>query len=282
MRALGKISVSLLILFAILGFFLSVDTLIKTVTFSVNHKNIIINALPKSGSTYIRDVISDNTSYKSVSILPGFKSISPKFCSITQFFGQPNLLGKQHLRAPIDVSVDHLGPPKMDMDQLKKFTDRKIVHIRDPRAALLSYIHYINKHKESAHVNPPRPPGYYQLSFNEQLDWGIDNLLPLMVDWIENWLKYKESEDLKKNGFKILITTYDELVADQQALYNKILDFYNIPYEKFKTPNLSKENIANFRKGDDNEWREVFSEQQKQRIAAIVPASLLRQFNWEN
>lgn len=276
-----KIAITLGISLSLGGFMIGAYGLIHGFTFGVNQQNIIIDALPKSGSTYIRTVLSTGLTYRNLSILPSMRVHSPKFFSIPQFYADGKHLGVQHLRAPIDVSVNHLGPPKMDMDQLKKFTDRKIVHIRDPRPAFLSYMHYINKHKENAHVNPPRPPGYYQLSFNEQLDWGIDNLLPLMVDWIENWLNYKESEDLKSNGFKILITTYDELVADQHALYNKILAFYNIPSTKFQFPNLSKENVVNFRKGDDSEWREVLTEQQKQRVAAIVPESLLQRFNWE-
>lgn len=248
-----------------------------------NQWNIIIDAIPKSGSTYITEVLRSGLGYTRTNIFPTKTVTDNKFHTIREFYSKSNRIATQHLRAPNSNSEPgaHLGPPILPEGQLNKYTDRKVVHFCDPRGVLLSLVHYVNLHKDISQVYPNRPEGYYNLSLEAQIDWGIDNFLPRIVTWMQEWIDYKDKQDASKHGLKILFTTYDELVQNELDFYQKILKFYSIPPQNFTFNPPVKEQMNNFRKGDPNEWRQVFTEKQKQKIATIVPDKLLQRFNWE-
>lgn len=246
----------------------------------VHSENIIINTIPKSGSTYLAVALSNSLNYKKTQITCVDSAQENCYHTIHEFYATPTLLAKQHFAAPVVAYGPNLGAPKIDMELLRQFTDRKIIHLRDPREVLLSLIHHVNLYKEQAHVLPMRPMEYYTFSFSRQIDWGIDNFLPRIIVWMEEWLAFKDAEDLKPNGFKILITTYDELVANELKLFYKILAFYNISKRNFHHVVTKKDSAVLFRKGDSNEWRQVFTLQQRIRIANMVQPTLLQRFNW--
>lgn len=228
--------------------------------------NIIFNSILKSGSSYIVEGLKVGLGYVE---LERNKEINHYW---------KNFSSKNHL-----ISKEHAIPAKLYIEAITKYQDNKIVlHIRDPRQSIVSLSHhYLHPKERKSWKLFGLPENYYSLTWSQQIDWNIENRLPNMVVFIETWLSLAEEEGQKPDGLKLLWTTYDELITDEVALYNKILDFYEIPRARFKYTPIAKNETVLFRKGDVNEWRTTLSEQQKLRVAEIVPISLLQRFGWE-
>lgn len=237
--------------------------------------NIILNAVPKSGSSYIAKSLDQGLNYERMRISAKYiPKDQVNYFDLQKFYSEGGKLSKQHL-----------DPSTMNVNILKRFTRKMVLQLRDPREILLSWVHHLNALKEEKvdlyYFDPEPSVEYYNLSLNEQIDWNIENFLPSIITWIDGWLIVKEKEDLTDDGLKILITTYDEFLADELKFYHKILNFYDIPISNFKVKPPKKDRKVHFRKGELGEWRSVFTKEQKRRIAKIVPDELLRKFNWE-
>lgn len=106
----------------------------------------------------------------------------------------------------------------------------------------------------------------------------IEHHLPIFSAWIQDWL---DAEDALQDQF--LFTTFDEFIADRTAFFHRILAFYDIDPEEFEDPNRDPASrpIYQFRNGELDEWRGLYSPDQKWRAEQIVPGSLLKRFGWE-
>lgn len=248
-----------------------------------NKPNIIIIAIPKSGSSYLEAAVRRNLEYSDMGIHSFYTQEKNRFITnFPEFFKNNAKISKGHSRAPINMTINNTYKiyPALDLTSLRRYTNKFILHLRDPRQVLLSHIHFITNSNDSKILSSEIKSAFLNLSLHEKINWGIDNLLPSMIEWYNNWLAIKELEDLKQNGMQILITTYEEILTDDLALYNKILDFYGIqsPKEYLSPPKDAK---LKFRKGDPNEYKSIYTAEQQQRIDAIVPKNLLQRFNWD-
>jgi len=238
-------------------------------------QNIILNALPKSGSEYLVRTLENSLGYQRMKISSEYILTDQiHIDSIRKFYEQGGRISKQHLDAS-----------NLNIRVLKMFTNKIVLNFRDPRDVLLSWVHNLNSLRQQGidyvcYFDAELPPHYYELSLSEQIDWNIENFLPNVVSWMNKWLVLNEQESLSKNGLKILITTHDELIEDELKLYTKILNFYEIPLGDFTFKPAEKSLKTHFRRGIKGEWRTVFTEKQKKRVSEIVPESLLQKFNW--
>lgn len=272
-----------------------------------HHTNIVLAALPKSGSTYLLESLHENLGYQhmpSPSDLRKERSViafhscyhtevllrdSPK--GSEDFFQKKLQVARVHYHAPRVVDDKERGLPLFSVDKLKKNGNKMIIHLRDPRQALVSYVHHLNKNinieNGFSFILPDISwwsydfSGYCGANFKTQMDWAIENHLPHIVNWINDWVAFKDKEDKSSDGVKIMITTHDELVENESQLFQKIVDFYEIPFDMANFKSIAKNVNVRFRKGERDEWRSVLTEAQKNRIAEIVPAELLTRFNWD-
>lgn len=255
--------------------------------------NIIINALVKSGSEHLVYSLGESLNYQRLNIYSVYEAAYNSYYSnLGEFFQHSATIAKQHLRAPylsthtlpLDIPASRLKRDpraysnwrELDIKALKKHSNKLVIHLRDPRQALLSMVHHINSLE-----NPEeKPKGYSDLNQTQQIDWCIYNMTPYIVHWLEDWLTLYAIENLDPNGLKILFTTYDELIEDELKLFHKILDFYEIPITHFNYQPKEKKLSKHFRKGDPQEWRQVLNVAQQQRLNEMIPDDLLTRFNW--
>lgn len=211
-----------------------------------------------------------------MSISPGYiphDNINPHL--LEQFFGYGHAITQEHLDAS-----------KFNTELLKKHTDRIVIHFRDPRSVMISWTHHMNdlnnkkQYNLLKYVTPTPPRGYYLWDFEKQLDWQINNFLPYIVQWMNEWLEFKAREEANNSKFKVLITTYEDFLNDELEFYYKILDFYNIPRSDFRFNPPPKNGSTHFRNGTVDEWKSILTMQQLQRIDKIIPDKLLERFNW--
>jgi hypothetical protein len=233
---------------------------------------ILLNTLPKSGSIYIMRTLAQSLSIE-------FFDKSIAFGYFPRYFMVPGSL--ERLRAGNVVRQEHFDATPLNIELCGRYVDRMVLQVRDPRQAMYSWAHHVNRLAKLAPdgvnytIHQP-PQGFYDWSFEQQLDWHIETHLVSLVGWLREWLAYEG----RGGPIALLWTSYDELVADERALFQRILDFYEIPSARFVFRPAAKTIDNNFRAGDPDAWKKAFTAQQKGRCEEIIGADLLKHFGW--
>ncbi len=234
----------------------------------VDAKHIIFNTMPKSGSIFIAKTLEKGLGIPFQYISPGYAlrdNISPE--KFEQF-------NNSHA-----ITQEHLDPSLFNTQLLEKYSSKMILHLRDPRQACLSWIHHQNKlYKQNDtnylyYVAPTAPMELYEQDLTKQIDWYIENYLPNLVTWMDDWFKYIDS---KPQNVEIIVLTYEQFLQDNNSYIDKILEFYEIPKENYKQVEIAKDSSTHFRNGEHNEWRTVMSEQQISRCNQIIPPHIIQ------
>ncbi|QVL57829.1 MAG: sulfotransferase domain-containing protein [Simkaniaceae bacterium] len=248
----------------------SLFILFITLSISCFGEPIIFNTLPKSGSVYIGKTLSE-----------GLKEGDFMTVSNNTFPTDPISLTKFEILMENDsITQEHFDASKENLEILKEKFPKLIVHVRDPRQALISWTHHLNKiqHSEEAvgYFLLTLPKTYFRWSFSRQLNWQIKHYFPACIDWIQNWVKASEDESLN-----ILFTTYEDFLANPKQFFMKIFDFYSISDSIDMLPMLPKKSTYHFRKGKVDEWREAMTKSQQRKVTKMIPKELFDKFNWE-
>jgi hypothetical protein len=156
------------------------------------------------------------------------------------------------------------------------------VHVRDPRQVMISWFHFFPH--VARELDPVQalhhgvPDDYFERSAERQLDWLIDNWLRWTIDWIEGWVQAEREPWFKT---KLLFTTFEDMIADPKAFFDRILDFYGVERDLFVHPSKPEhQGDRNFRLGEVDEWRRVLTPDQQKRASGLIPLSLYRRFGW--
>ena len=253
-----------------------------------NLPSILFNAIPKSAGRYCIEALR--------------KGLKLEFSPIgTDMFPQgtlaPVLAMKFNEGGKISHGhIDYWWQPKV---LLNAYVDRLLVHLRDPRSTTLEFYYHLLSLKANDWegsertgvswldlVHPSiKPKKYFELSKEEQIDVQIENCLPHMISFVEGWLDAEQDSEFKP---KILFTTYKQLVEDEAAFFDEILDFYAIDkslftHKKF-TPkadeNSDIEGELHYRNAKLEEWREDFTPQQQEKANKMMPKRILERFGW--
>ncbi len=238
-----------------------------------NKISILISSLHKSGGTYVFKTLEEGLGLRHVHIGNGYFPYEMiQFEKIIEF-SKGGCIDNKH----IDAS-------KANLWFLKHYGVRSVVHVRDPRQSLLSWIHYIinnipegEDHMETPGYTVASPPReWYALPFAEKVDYFIENNLAYLVEWINGWLAARESADLP-----VLFTDYGALLRDEAGFFRRILEFCGYDPAQFPSSRPDKDERVNFRRGNPHEWREALSEDQQGRVTEAIPAVLFDVFGWE-
>lgn len=232
---------------------------------------IIINTMPKSASVYIFSTLSKSlkkdtyNEFIAPGYFPDYYLMPSKVCHVLD-----NRLIRQ----------EHFDAKKINIHVLEQLQCKMILHFRDPRQAMLSWVH----HCEKPYANPAANnyslhlpcDGYIDLPFEKKIDWHIETHFKSLVNWAHGWANY-----LQNPKIEILLTSYESMRKDEEAFFARILDFYNIPQSLFIYTPVEKDNKHHYRKGELTEWEHVFSEKQKMRCDELMDEGLMRRFGWK-
>jgi hypothetical protein len=140
---------------------------------------IFIVTLPKSGSVFIQQAIQRTAGLKPMVPSHGYFPVDMLNVDSVQQFQQGGF-----------VSHSHCDASEFNLRILDFFGIDWVLHLRDPRAALLSWTHHVERpdirYKPSGHLrsSPAHPDGYFDLSFAAKVDWQIGFWLPGAVKWM--------------------------------------------------------------------------------------------------
>jgi hypothetical protein len=235
--------------------------------------SIFVNSIPKSG-----------TVFSGLALTRGL-GLEPSSFSSGQFpYHLVDVAALARFAKGGCCAQGHVDASAVNLQSLGAFLTRWVVHIRDPRSVLLSWVHHIsrifearsNGQYEHLLIFPAPPNEYYERPFGERIDWNIDNFLPAVVRWTRDWLAVCDSGE-----HNILLTTYSELVLSERAFIDRILAFYGIERSRLSWPEIPRTmSDSHFRTGTEDEWLSVLSQDQLARSTAAIGKDLLERFNW--
>ncbi len=239
-----------------------------------NRQGIWLITIPKSGSMYMLHTLSEYLALPEFSI--------KKFPEVVT---DPNLAKKVGKGAAI-CHAHTIANGNNIATLLAKGIKKCIVHVRDPRQCVLSWVYWLNEgHRQGIDRNlnnPALPSGYYSLPLEEQIDWQIETRIPHIIEMVGSWFKVYESEEAP---IEVLFTRFADLKADGEMLFSQILNFYEIEVKSVIAP--QKKEIEqqpdkyHYRKGELDEWRRIFSPFQQQKSWELMPARMCEKFEWK-
>ena len=231
---------------------------------------ILINALPKSASESIWNKLANGLNMAQAHISVGLFPDCLVVPHRARELGRGGIIAKEHLPATAH--------------NLKTLADsgvgRVVVHVRDPRQSLLSWAHFLEGDVSKRLLAPiwrkttPRA-GFFREPLATQIDWHIDNYLPIVIQFIAEWAAARDDE---KTGVSIHFKTFEEFRIDPSGYFEGVLDFYDIDHGLY-APEAEAE-VIHLRKGALDEWRESFTPAQCKRAWNLIPAALADEFGW--
>jgi hypothetical protein len=234
---------------------------------------ILIAALPKSVSVYIATGLWQGLGTVPLNlqagVFPDFAVSSPGIAILQQSGG---------------VAHTHLSPSRANLLTIgaRHRLERMVVHVRDPRQATVSFVHFVASlidEDEKQVIEYEVPGNYLSLDLGQRIDWAIESWLPKVVRWVEGWMRAGNNPRFTT---KMLYTTFEQMKLEgAAALFGRILDFYGIDRQGFPFPEPPRgHGHFNFRKGETDEWRDLVTPEQADRMNALVPDEMLRFFGW--
>jgi hypothetical protein len=237
---------------------------------------IMLVTLPKAGSIFIHTALRRTLRVPMLKIAcPGIHEQTIDHRRLARF-ARGNAVCREHFAAR-DFLLDGLR-----LAGIRKLT----VHVRDPRAAVLSWTRNMERVLEddgpAALVldNEQRTPeAYFGWSFAQRLEWQVDHQLPRYVSWIQDWMDTIERH--AGSGIAFKVTTYEQFAADNRSFVEDLLAFYEIKVEDswlaIPRYEVGKANVFHISR---KSTRDEMGETLYARASAMVPEALISRFGW--
>ena len=179
------------------------------------------------------------------------------------------------------IAKDHIAPTAHNLRALRQAgVDRVIVHYRDPRQAALSWVHFARDDINQRLMAPlwrkiVPPAGVLSRDLGAQIDWCIENYLPLLIGFLADWRKVDADPD---RPVSVLFLSFELFRAEPARYFERALEFYRVPPERFAAE--AEAEVVHLRKGQTDEWRGVFTEAQRKRAGELIPDDMAEAFGW--
>ncbi|MCA9307155.1 MAG: sulfotransferase domain-containing protein [Phycisphaerales bacterium] len=230
------------------------------------HRNFLVTALPKSGSTWIARMLLE---------LPGtFRWFPERFN--TQTLKDPDFheFAEQDLLRPppgYTVTKVHAGPSAHNRDILRHAGRPYVVLVRDLRDIAVSWAHFVAIRPENAFYNETK-----DLDLSGRIDHFIEHILPIFAAWERGWRRHIHP-DLG------MLIAYEDLLADTRSVMSRVFTHYGVPRTDTELTRIIEahtfarttgraagdENAKDFnRKGIAGDWQNHLTDEQAQRIVA--------------
>ena len=245
---------------------------------------LFIASMPRSGTGFTLRSLSEGLS------IPDGRNLSTNSLDVTScwfpnYIISPPSYATKKQDIPNNIVSSHPSASIENLSVLNLITDKIVVNVRDPRQALLSWIHYMNYFRHTNNIwgvlEANLPDNYFLLSLEKQIDYQIDKFyLPVIIDWIKGWLEAEQNTSFYP---EILFTQYEELTKNSKSYFDTILNFYKISKNDFIYPNKPQfKSNTHIRKGKTDEWLNIFTPSQIDRASKMIPKQLYKKFKWNN
>ncbi|GAB4550031.1 MAG: hypothetical protein Tsb0013_11570 [Phycisphaerales bacterium] len=226
------------------------------------HRNLLVIAQPKSGSTWLWRMLLET---------PGYFRWAPRSLQ-RHTMKQPGFhdLDEDEMRHPpagYSVSKTHTAPSARNLEILECLARPFVVLQRDPRDLAVSWAHFVGARPENAFHDDVRG-----MDVRARIGFYIDTLLDRMLDWAVGWQSY--------DGALALTTSYEALKADTTGEMRRITHHLGlelsdarlarmIDQHTFEKTRQRARGDAFFRSGTSGGWREHFDDDLLARFARV-------------
>jgi hypothetical protein len=234
-------------------------------------------AMQKSASEYIRSVLLSAT---------GAPLLYPDLGSHPHNFLIPRAVervarGGCVTRLHLDASSHNLGV------LARAGLTRLAVHLRDPRAATLSFTHHLARIDEQEfdrfrlYHDPPLPSDYRSSSFEAQLAWCLEHYFPAALRIAEGW---HELARAGTSSLTLRLTTYEDFTLDPRGFFAGLFCFLGWGLVELESalalhkPELER----NFRAGNTQGWRQIFTAEQQAQMREQLARTHLDELGWKD
>lgn len=231
---------------------------------------ILMTAMPKSASESLWNMLGETLGLAQSHVTIG---LFPQCCLV------PYRL--HDLSAGGVIAKEHFGPDEHNVAMLADAgIDRVLVHLRDPRQALLSWAHFVRDDVGRRMLAPIWrkivPPAHVlNRDLHQVIDWCLEHYFPLLVDFAEGWYRWERSSHA---GLRVRCLTFERFITDREQYLTDVMNFYGLEPDH---PIPNKEtSIVHWRRGQIDEWRTVFTAAQCRRAGHALPGSLIARFGW--
>ncbi|MCP5469408.1 MAG: hypothetical protein H7A36_02765 [Chlamydiales bacterium] len=170
-------------------------------------------------------------------------------------------------------------------DESLKELPKLIIHVRDPRQALVSYVLQLDRlqthqryYEYQSHEEPPKE--YYHWDFESKVNWQIDHFYKSAIHWTEEWVAFADSLEQGR----ALITEYDALRSAPLSFLRTLVTEFGGKESHFKEKHLNQRfpNVhSSFTTKHMTQWRELLTQEQQEYVNALLPKHLAERFHWE-
>jgi hypothetical protein len=242
--------------------------------------HVLLIGLPKSANVFIREclMLSCRCDYVEVSI-PGPDSQIIDVRKLEEFITRRRA-----------IAGDHIRPTKWNMDLLAcTGLDRMTLLARDPRDALVSYWHHLERSdirdlwwvKASEIVSGARSADYSSLSSSERLDDLIEHSYSGFQAWLQHWMATVESN----KRFDYHIVQYETFIQDRPKALKAIAQFHGLDISPVlpshgEVAERGIRRTTHFRRGEAGSHLHEMSARQQERVNTLSNRELFAYFGW--
>ena len=225
---------------------------------------ILLACQPKSGSTFLRNVLQEVTGWREIYL-----------CLHTELSAQdlfyPVLL--EYARTPT-VTHQHCRATEANVQLMQAFGIRPVILVRDLHDVIVSLRDYFNG--GAIRTTQFEEAAWQALPPERQTDQIIDLVVPWHLEFLATWQKADRTGRLP-----VLWMTYAQMVQDKAAAVRRILTFYGLEAADERIASIIAKVGASpernrFNKGVSGRGRDGLTSEQKARIlrlAAYFPAT---------
>lgn len=220
-------------------------------------KHIFIACVPKSASTFLKNVLVDVTGYRELFMVYAAGQAEHEiYLPTLREMAHANTVTQQHCRAS-DANI-HL---------LQGFAIRPLVLVRNVFDSVVSLLDFYDRGAfQTSYFRADWPA----LDDETKIDLLIENVIPWYFQFVASW-------DLaeKQKRIELQWLTYEELVADKPAAVLKVLKFYGLGAprrgveQRIKQIESAKQKIR-FNKGVTGRGNSDLNQQQKDQIRRLA------------
>jgi hypothetical protein len=235
---------------------------------------ILLNTLPKSASVFILETLANTLGKPVIAVSPGYFP--------------HDQIDFRRLGALIEsrgIAQSHLDASPFNQRYLKKL-DKVIVQFRDPRQATLSWLHHLERlFREGQQdflftVTPMLPEDYFTFELARKIDYQLAHYLPQVIEWQMEWVTFI---DQCNDPARFMLSSYEDFVVDSERYFTSLFVFLGCPApNNVDVHSVLPTTARNFRKGEVDEWRSVFSEAQADLATAAIPFAIQARFGWSS
>lgn len=220
-------------------------------------RHIFIACIPKSGSTFLKNVLVGLTGYRDA-----FMVYTPGQ------FEQDIYLPVLESVADVDtVTQQHCRGSDANVQIMQGFGIRPVVLVRNIFDCVVSLLDFYDR---GAFSNSFFRSDYGSLDEETKLDLLIDNLVPWYFQFVASWSLVE-----KQRRLDLMWLRYEDLIGDKPETIKNILDFYGLAapmrgIEQCVREIEARKRTTRFNKGIAGRGESRLSDSQKQRIKSYA------------